>query len=62
MQTPALSYFLTFTIIFLAIALACRELTCWYFKINKIITLLTIIADSKEDHKVIRPMLKPEGK
>jgi hypothetical protein len=37
---------ITVLVIALIIFLACRELVCWYFKINKTVELLEEIRDS----------------
>jgi len=41
-----LSYVLGAFIVLIVVFLLCRELVCWYFKINEILVVLNSIADS----------------
>lgn len=40
---------ITILAITLIVFIVCRELTCWYFKINKTVELLEEIRDSLKD-------------
>lgn len=44
----AIAYLLFAALVFVGILLACRELTCWYFKINETNQLLKQILDAQK--------------
>lgn len=55
------SFILIYLVISIIVFLVCREIACWYFKINKTITLLEEIRDLlKSSQHVARGKVEPK--